>query len=49
MLEWAGVSFGQETSIVIQKSITYLAKESGASHLKFFGKIYGAEKDYWVA
>jgi hypothetical protein len=22
---------------------------SGASSLKFFGKIYGSEKDYWIA
>lgn len=22
---------------------------SGASNLKFFGKIYGTQKDYWIA
>jgi hypothetical protein len=26
-----------------------LAIMSGATSLKFFGKIYGTEKDYWVA
>jgi hypothetical protein len=34
---------------MIQKSIQRLAKSSGASQLRFFGKIYGYEQDYWVA
>jgi len=39
MLDWAGVSFGEETTFLIQKSIKRLAKLSGASKLRFFGKI----------
>lgn len=49
MLEWAGISLGEEMSCLIQKSIKRLAKMSGASNLRFFGKIMGSENDYWVA
>lgn len=49
MLEWAGVGFGDYTTNLLQKSLKRLATMSGASSLKFFGKIYGSEKDYWVA
>ena len=49
MLEWAGVSFGPDTTHLLQKSLKRLATMSGASTLKFFGKILGSEKDYWVA
>jgi hypothetical protein len=49
MLEWAGISFGEQTTILIQKSITKLAQTSGATYMKFFGKVYGLEHDYWVA
>mmetsp|Transcript_12857 Transcript_12857/g.19914 ORF Transcript_12857/g.19914 Transcript_12857/m.19914 type:complete len:138 (-) Transcript_12857:612-1025(-) len=48
MLEWAGISFGEEMNCLIQRSIKRLAKLSGASHLRFFGKIFGTQADYWV-
>lgn len=41
MLQWAGVGFGEETTLLIQKSVKRLAVATGASQLKFFGKILG--------
>jgi len=49
LLEQAGIGFGEERNIIIQKSIRRLAKVSGASQLKFFGKIFGSHADYWIA
>jgi radial spoke head protein 4A len=49
VLEWAGVNFGEDNTFMLQKSLKRLATMSGASSLKFFGKIYGTQKDYWVA
>lgn len=49
MLELAGVGFGEDMNILIQKSLKRLAMLSGASQVKFFGKILCQEKDYWVA
>ena len=49
MFEWAGICFGDDIAHMLQKSLKRLAVTSGASPIKFFGKIYGTEKDYWVA
>jgi radial spoke head protein 4A len=49
MLEWAGISFGDENVYMIQKSLKRLAVLSGATTLRFWGKIYGSQRDYWVA
>lgn len=49
MLEWAGVNFGEDNVYLLQKSMKRLAIMSGASSLKFFGKIYGTQADYWIA
>lgn len=49
MLEWAGISFGQDNTIRLQKSIKRLAAMSGAEALRFAGKIFGIEKDYWIS
>ena len=48
MLEWAGVGFGEEKVLMLSKSIKRLSVLSGASSLRFWGKIYGKDKDYWV-
>lgn len=48
MLEWAGIDFGQDNTFLLQKALKRLAVLSGATQLKFFGKIYGTQKDYWV-
>ena len=49
MLEWAGVNFGEDINVYLQKSLKRLATMSGASNIKFFGKIFGTQKDYWIA
>lgn len=49
MLEWAGVSFGEEDSYKLQKSMKRLAQLSGANGIRFAGKIFGTQKDYWIA
>jgi hypothetical protein len=48
MFEWAGVVFGEETVVRLSKAVKRLAILSGASHLRFWGKIYGTQKDYWI-
>jgi len=49
MLEWAGIGFGADMNYMIQKSLKRLAKMSGASSLRLFGKIQCTKQDYWVA
>jgi hypothetical protein len=41
MLSWAGIDFGEDNCFYLQKSLKRLAAMSGATSLKFFGKIYG--------
>ena len=43
MLEWAGISFGEENTLRLGKSIKRLAIMSGADSLRFVGKIYGTK------
>jgi radial spoke head protein 4A len=49
MLEWAGISFGEENTLKLAKSIKRLAIMSGADSLRFCGKIFGIKSDYWLA
>lgn len=48
MLEWAGVSFGEEDTYKLGKAIKRLAVMSGAERVRFVAKMYGTNKDYWV-
>jgi radial spoke head protein 4A len=48
IFEWAGVSFGEEETFKLQKALKRLAILSGASRLRFWGKIFGIQRDYWV-
>jgi hypothetical protein len=48
MFEWAGVSFGEDQIWRIQKSMKRLAHISGASSLRFWGKLYASKSDYFV-
>ena len=48
MLAEAGIGFGEVTTTFLQKALKRLAKLSGATSLKFFGKIMATTKDYWV-
>ena len=48
MLDWAGISFGESETYRIQKSMQRLAHLSGASCLRFWGKILASKHDYYV-
>lgn len=48
LYQWAGIGFGKQELYRLQLSMKKLASESGASNLKFFGKIRGIENDYYV-
>ncbi len=48
MLEWAGISFGQDFTYKLAKSMKRLAVMSGATSLRFCGKVFGTQKDYWI-
>ena len=49
LLEWAGVSFGQDETYRLQVSLTRLSIMSGSEKIRFWGKIYGTQSDYYVA
>jgi len=42
LFEWAGLSFGDDETYRLSKSLRRLALLSGASRLRFWGKIYGS-------
>lgn len=48
MLEWANIGFGEENTYKLQHSIKRLCVMSGADQVRFVGKIYGIDKDYWI-
>lgn len=47
--EWAGISFGEYDTMLLQKNLQKLASSSGATQLRLWGKIHGTEKDYFIA
>lgn len=49
LLEWAGVSFGEEETYRLQVSLTRLNILTGSEKIRLWGKIYGTHKDYYVA
>ena len=49
ILQWAGVSFGEEETFRIQSSLTKLSISSGSDKIRFWGKIYGTKADYYIA
>jgi len=48
MFEWAGISIGDEETFRLQHSIRRHAAVSGATSLRFWGKIYCTKSDYWI-
>lgn len=48
MLQWAGISFGENESYRIHKSMQRLAHLSGATSLRFWGKMLTSKQDYYV-
>jgi hypothetical protein len=45
--QWAGVGFGEQT-YRLQKSIKQLAAAKQAKSVRFFGKVFGTERDYYI-
>jgi hypothetical protein len=48
MLQWAGISFGDSETYRIYKSMQRLSKLTGATSLRFWGKIFASKHDYFV-
>eukprot|EP01016_Furgasonia_blochmanni_P049296 TRINITY_DN7467_c0_g1_i7.p1 TRINITY_DN7467_c0_g1~~TRINITY_DN7467_c0_g1_i7.p1 ORF type:complete len:482 (+),score=133.08 TRINITY_DN7467_c0_g1_i7:97-1542(+) len=49
MLEHAGIYFGEEETFKLMKSLTKLSQDKQAKQVRFWGKILGSTKDYWIA
>ena len=49
LFEWAGINFGEKEYFLIQKSIAKLAQKTGSSKIRFWGKIRGTQRDYYIA
>lgn len=47
--QWAGISFGEYDTLLLQKSLKKLVAKAGATQLRFWGKIKGTKDDYYVA
>lgn len=48
LLRWAGVDLGEEECWRLRQALKKLVKEKSAKDIRFWGKIYGTEKDYYV-
>jgi len=48
IFQWAGISFGEQETYRLQKSIKKLAAAKPHRSIRFFGKIYGTKCDYYV-
>lgn len=49
ILQWAGVGFGQDETFRLQTSLTKLSITTGSEKIRLWGKIYGTQKDYYIA
>jgi hypothetical protein len=48
LLRWAGIDLGEEECWRLRQALKRLVKEKGAKDIRFWGKIIGTEKDYYV-
>ena len=48
IFQWAGISFGEQETYRLQKSIKKLAAAKPHKSIRFFGKIFGTQRDYYV-
>ncbi|OMJ69194.1 hypothetical protein SteCoe_33151 [Stentor coeruleus] len=48
LLRWAGIDLGEEECWRLRQALKKLVKEKSAKDIRFWGKIYGTEKDYYV-
>lgn len=46
---WAGIDFGEYSTLILQKTLKKLAVDNNISNLRLWGKILGTEKDYYIA
>lgn len=48
MLEWAGISFSKTEWYKIRLAMKKLLVENNCEYIRFFGKIFGIESDYYI-
>ena len=48
LLEWGGVSFSDEEWYKIRMAMKKILLENDCEYLRFFGKIYGINSDYYI-
>ena len=48
LLEWGGVSFSDEEWYKIRMAMKKILLENNCEYLRFFGKIYGINSDYYI-
>lgn len=48
LLQWAGIDFGKNVWYKLKLSMDRLLIKENAEFIKFFGKIYGKEADYFI-
>lgn len=49
IFEWLGLSIGEKESYLLTNSLRNLANNKNLQNVVFWGKIYGTEKDYFIA
>lgn len=49
IFEWLGISIGDKESYLLTNSLRNLANQKNLPSVTFWGKIYGNEKDYFIA
>ena len=48
LFEWGGVSFSEEEWYKIRMALKKISKENDCEFIRFFGKIYGLQSDYYI-
>lgn len=49
IFEWLGISIGEKESYLLTNSLRNLANQKNLPSVTFWGKIYGTDKDYFIA
>jgi radial spoke head protein 4A len=49
IFEWFGLSMGEKMAYLLTNSLRNLASAKNLGNVIFWGKIYGSEKDYYIA
>ena len=47
--EWCGLSVSDKEAYLLTNSLRTLVNEKGLPEIRFWGKIYGRDKDYYIA